>query len=110
MAVPTIHKVTRWERIGEDEFNQPKFADPVELDLFWIDKERRVMDKHGQEFTSMARILTLDREFNLGDRAQFSDLANSNIDESYVVKQRSFVENGRQTSRLHQAFLGKGNG
>ena len=83
------------------------FGAPEELLLFWIEDEKRMQDATGHEFVSTARVLSFDSHFAIGDRAQFSALAESNIDESYIVKRIKFVENGRQTSRLYTAMMGR---
>ena len=98
--------MTHWKRTGVDEFNQNIYAPPVEVVAFWIDDESNMYSKESEDFVSMARVLSTDKIFNVDDRAQFSNLAESNVQDSFIVGRIKFVENGRQTSRLHTAILG----
>ena len=107
MAVPVIHKISHWIRGEANEYNEPVFADPVEVTAFWIDEEQLRRDVHGEDFVSMARILTVAKVFTAGDRVQFVALADADKAKSFIVRRTKFVENGRQTSRLFTALLGK---
>lgn len=106
MSVPVIHKITRWASTGNNAYGETSFADPVEVDAFWIEEQAKTQDAEGNEFISMAKILSATKVFELGDRAQFKELADAAIDKSFVVKRIMFVENGLQTTQLYTALLG----
>ena len=105
MAAPVIHTITHWVKQPPNEYNENSFAEPVEVIAFWIDNVMRMEDMHGEEFVSTSRILSTERIFNIGDRVQFSSLADANLNNSYIVRARKFVENRFQTSKLNQAIL-----
>lgn len=111
MAVPVIHKITLWAANGKNAYAETQFDEPVEVTAFWIDGQAKAQDAEGVEFVSLAKILSPTKLFELGDRVQFEELANANIDNSFVVKRTMFVENRLQTTKLYTALLGAtGNG
>lgn len=110
MSVPTIHAITRWRKEDSNEFNELNYGPGEEVNAFWIDDQREANDQEasmfGREVMLMARVLSDVKLFELDDRVQFSALADSDIDKSFLVKRVKFVENGRQTSRLFTAIVG----
>jgi len=107
MGAPVIHTITYWKSNGFNEFNENSFDDPVEVTAFWIDDEKLSKDSSGEDYMSMARILCNEKIFNKEDRVQFTELADADFNESYVVKRTKFVENRRQTTQLFTAMLGR---
>jgi hypothetical protein len=105
MAIPAIHKITKWSKSSVDGFGQSGFDNPVEVVAFWIDDSKLTQDNEGKEFVSMAKILSAVMVAKKGDRVQFSDLAGSDIGESYIVRRVKFVENGQQTTQLYTTLL-----
>jgi hypothetical protein len=49
-----------------DVYNEEEFAEPVDVNVHWIDKQQARTDMNGSEFTSKAQILSLE-PIGLGD-------------------------------------------
>lgn len=106
MAIPVIHKITKWPAGAPNEYNETSFGVAVEVEAFWIEEQVKSQDEHDNEFISMAKILSATKLFELGDRVQFAALADSDFAKSFVVKRTLFVENGTQTAQLYKTLLG----
>ena len=107
MANLSVHNITHWAADSINECGEKSFSDPVEVKAFWIDETKEYTSQEMIQFMSNARILSSVKLFSEGDRVQFSDLANSNKDNSFIVRSTKFIENTRQTKQLYQAILSK---
>ena len=106
MAAPEIHKIVRFAAAGKNAYNETSFDPAAEITAFWIDKSEKTQDLDGNEFVSHAKILANTDLLAVGDRVQFDEIANADINKSHVVKTRKFVENRNQSTQLYTYLLG----
>ena len=86
----------------DDMYNDEQYADPVDVNVHWIDRQERRVDMNGAEFTTQAQILSLE-PINVGDEVVING-------QSYRVGQvykRDFFNEGTQ---FYESYLGDARG
>jgi len=48
-----------WEKIADDQYGKPTFAQPIEVNVRWEDKEQEVISPDGRKIWSKAYILLI---------------------------------------------------
>lgn len=69
-----------WQRTGRDVTGDPSFADPVEIDCRWDDKQELFVDVNGDEKISRATVY-VDRDMSPGDWLKLGELESSTPDD-----------------------------
>jgi hypothetical protein len=59
-------KAVWWAVAGVDDFGQPEFADPVQVDCRWTQKLKTVLDSQGNEVLANSEVM-VDRDMAPGD-------------------------------------------
>lgn len=63
-----------WNRLEDDEFGQPVYALPVEIDCRWDDEAREYIQPNGTKAVSRA-VVYVDRDMRPGDKLKLCTLA-----------------------------------
>jgi hypothetical protein len=98
-----------WARLAPDHCGAFVFADPVEIDCRWDDRQEEYRNTEGQILLSQA-VVYVDREMTVGDKLKKGDLESNmddpkTLDGAFEIKSFQQIPNLKATETLYIAHL-----
>lgn len=96
--------LTRWQVTGRDAFDQPTYADAVDVTgIRWEDKATLFRSESGEELTSMSVVYSMSNVFALEDKLALGASATETT--SRRVAGLDATPNIKTTKTLYKAYL-----
>ncbi len=98
---------TLWTQTGLDTYGKPTFSSPTAINVRWEDRAETILNKHGQEVVSQARVffgsaIPLEAYLFLGTSVASDPRL---VVGAHEVMQRKLTPDLRNLQQLHVAFL-----